>query len=64
MSENYAIALDSCYLFSEKNAESGIEHDVDNANGFTGEINFSQDLMAPEYWGTKQDNGFKRARLF
>ena len=27
--ENYAIALDSCYLFKE-NVEHGIEHDVDS----------------------------------
>ena len=28
--ENYAIALDSCYLFT-KNVKHGIEHDLDSA---------------------------------
>ena len=30
--ENYAIALDSCYLFT-KNVKNGIEHDIDSAYG-------------------------------
>ena len=30
--ENYAIALDSCYLFT-KNVKHEIEHDIDSAYG-------------------------------
>ena len=29
--ENYATTLDSCYIFTKKNVEHGIEHDVDSA---------------------------------
>ena len=33
LKENYASALDSCYMFTKKNVEHGIEHDVDSAYG-------------------------------
>ena len=29
--ENYAVALESCYIFSKKNFEYGMEHDLDSA---------------------------------
>ena len=32
LNENYAIALDSCYLFT-KNVKHGIEYDIDSAYG-------------------------------
>ena len=32
LKERYAVALDSCYIFS-KNVKHGIEHDVDSAYG-------------------------------
>ena len=28
LEENCAVALDSCYLFTKKNVEYGIEHDI------------------------------------
>ena len=31
--ENYAIVLDSSYLFTKKNAEHEFEHDTDKAYG-------------------------------
>ena len=32
LKENYAIALSSCYLFTKKMFEHGIEHDIDSAH--------------------------------
>ena len=28
--KNYAVTLDSCYLFTKRNVEHGIDHDIDN----------------------------------
>ena len=33
LQKKYAIASDSCYLFTKENVEHGIEHDIDNTYG-------------------------------
>ena len=33
MKQNYAVALDSCYMFTKKNVEHGIKHDIYSAYG-------------------------------